>query len=658
MARDYSRTEVLGIIEREAAERNIPRDDFMRFAYIETGGSFNEQASRGAAGAKGLFQFVPSTADAYGIRGRELDAVANTDAAARLYLDNRNTLVNRHERDGRPYLSGKPEPDGLDMYMAHQQGGAGYRSIQSAIATGSFSRDDTRSNILNNVSSRDFERVTGHKYSEFSRMSDRDMATTFTQYWDTKFDRVAIPEKGIAPITDNRQQTQTAPTQTQTAPSQTQTQTTPAQTQTQAQTGAGISLTAAHDLSVKYDNVKYAMSGKYPGVDGKHPDQGYVDCSGWVATMQNATMNEINKKAGREIYGKEDKFNLGNDGAAMIVDKAQQRSGVMIEGKAVTRDALKEGMIIGEDNGPKSWDKGRFKGIDHITMVVRDPKSNELMISQSRGGEGVELSSLDTYLSRKQANGVKLYATDPLAESRSLLKDNQQTQSQDPAAKTEAKKDPAPTRTAAAANADGVLERNEKGTAVRELQESLNKLGYRDAQGNALKPDGDFGKHTEESVRSFQKAHGLTVDGEAGPKTLEALKNAQKSPLLSDAKHPDHGMYEDALKGLEKLGANSGLKNAEERQRAAAGITYEARLGGLDKINHVVPNASGTGYFAVQGELGDPASKRALVDKATALSQPVERSTQQLAQDVPAQKPQTAPAQDAEQRQPAKPVLV
>lgn len=59
MERDYSRQEVLDIIESEARERNIPRDDFMRFAYIETGGTFNEQASRGAAGAKGLFQFVP-----------------------------------------------------------------------------------------------------------------------------------------------------------------------------------------------------------------------------------------------------------------------------------------------------------------------------------------------------------------------------------------------------------------------------------------------------------------------------------------------------------------------------------------------------------------------------------------------------------------------
>ncbi len=72
MERDYSRQEVLDIIESEARERNIPRDDFMRFAYIETGGTFNEQASRGAAGAKGLFQFVPDIA---GIRGRESDAV-------------------------------------------------------------------------------------------------------------------------------------------------------------------------------------------------------------------------------------------------------------------------------------------------------------------------------------------------------------------------------------------------------------------------------------------------------------------------------------------------------------------------------------------------------------------------------------------------------
>ena len=630
MAHDYSKKEVLDIIEREAQERNIPRDDFMRFAYIETGGTFNELASRGAQGAKGLFQFVPGTADVYGIRGRELDAVVNTDAAARLYLDNRNALVNRHANDGRPYLSGKPEPDGLDMYLAHQQGAAGYRSIQTAIATGEFGRQDTRSKILNNVSSRDFEAVTGQKYADFRTMSDRDMATTFTQYWDTKFDRVRIPEKGIEPITDARQNTPAQTTPVQSTSQNTSTQTVPA---------AGIALTAAHDLSVKYDHVKYAMSGKIPGVDGKHPDQGYVDCSGWVATMQNATMKEVNAKAGRQVFGRDELFNLGTDGAAMIVDKAQSRSGVMIEGKAVTRDALKEGMIIGEDNGPTKWDAGRYKGIDHITMVVKDPKSGELMISQSRGGEGVELSSLDRYLERKQANGVKLYATDPLAEARTLLQDKQQTQGQTQTqGKTESQ---SPTKPS-----DGILRAGEKGEGIRQLQGTLNNFGYRDKEGRALREDGGFGDRTKEAVQSYQQAHGLKPDGVVGPQTLDALKKSKEAPLLSDTRHPDNALFQQTVKHMEQLGPQA-FKSRQDLENAAAAGVFEAKASGLTRVDHVLPNTNGTGVFLVQGEPGDPANRRVYMDKAQATAEPIEKSTAQVQQETQNQ-PQVQ--QEREQR--------
>lgn len=599
MERDYSRQEVLDIIEREASERSIPRDDFMRFAYIETGGTFNEQASRGPRGAKGLFQFVPDTADAYGIRGRELDAVANTDAAARLYLDNRQILVNRHERDGRPYLSGKPEPDGLDMYMAHQQGGAGYRSIQTAIATGSFSREDTRGNILNNVSARDFEAVTGSKYADFRRMSDREMAATFVEYWDVKFGRVRIPEKGIGPVVESRPA--------------------PAPSSPTATTQTGITLTAAHALSVQYDDVKY-------GLGSKDPDKGAVDCSGWVVEMQNATMKEINAKSGREIFERAEFFSPGYDGAAMIVQKAQQRSGVMIEGGAVTRSVLQEGMIIGEDNGPTRWDAGRYKGIDHITMVVRDPKSGELMISQSRGGEGVELSSLDRYLERKQANGVKLYATDPLAEARALLQDKQQVHAQDQA------NVPSP-QAQRPVIADGVLRAGEKGEDTRHLQDALNNFGYRDKEGRALKEDGHFGDRTKEAVQAFQQAHGLKADGVVGPQTFDALKKAGQAPLISDPKHPDNSMFQQAVKGLEQLGPQT-FKNRQELESAAGAMVFEARVSGLKQIDHVVLSSNGTGLFAVQGSMGDPAHHRIHVDKSQAASQPLERSTVQLQQEA------------------------
>ncbi len=618
MERDYSRREVLDIIESEARERNIPRDDFMRFAYIETGGTFNEQASRGAGGAKGLFQFVPGTAEAYGIRGRELDAVLNTDAAARLYLDNRQTLLNRHERDGRPYLSGKPAPDGLDMYMAHQQGGAGYRSIQTAIATGQFGREETRGNLLNNVSARDFEAITGTRYADFRNMSDRDMATSFTQYWDTKFDRVRIPEKGIEPAvaTPQVRPTPGAADPVRTAPAQADA----------AVAGAAIALTAAHALNVRYDHVKYAMSGKIPGVDGKHPDQGYVDCSGWVATMQNATMAEINAKAGREVFGKQDLFKLGTDGAAMIVEKAESRSGVMIEGRAVTRDVLREGMIIGEDNGPTRWDAGRYKGIDHITMVVRDPQSGELQISQSRGGEGVELSSLDNYLARKQANGVKLYATDPLAEARTLVQDRRQNQAE---GQTRAST-PQASRTAVA---DGLLKQGESGEDIRRLQDSLNRLGYRDQQGRALKEDGGFGDLTKQAVQAYQQAHGLKADGIAGPQTLQALKKSEQAPLLSDPRHPDNAMFQQAVKGMEKLGPQV-FASRREMENAAGVAVFEAKASGLKQIDHVVLSSNGTGLFAMQGAPNDPAHHRVHLDKAQAAAEPIEKSTVQVQQET------------------------
>lgn len=199
MDRDYSKEEVLDIIERIAVEKGIPRDDFLRFAYIETGGRFDELASRGPRGAKGLFQFVPETARQYGLAGLEFDPNRNTNAAAQLYLDNIRSIERGNVQGGHPYLSGSLEPSGLDMYMAHQQGAAGYRSIQNAIETGDFSRGDTRSHLLNNVSTRDFRAVTGMEYDDFVESSDQAMAETFVSYWDQKFNRIKIPEKGVEP---------------------------------------------------------------------------------------------------------------------------------------------------------------------------------------------------------------------------------------------------------------------------------------------------------------------------------------------------------------------------------------------------------------------------------------------------------------------------
>ena len=181
----------------------------------------------------------------------------------------------------------------------------------------------------------------------------------------------------------------------------------------------GMALTAAYDMSIKYDDVKY-------GFGSKNLASGKVDCSGWVSQLQNATMDEINQKAGKTVFSGKDYFDKHNQPAAGIIKDSVDTTGTLMR-SPLDASKLKEGMIIGEDNGKMftkqgvQWDAGRYQGIDHITMVVKDPKSGQLMVSQSRGGEGVELMPLDKYLERKEAKGVELFATDPLAKARPLM---------------------------------------------------------------------------------------------------------------------------------------------------------------------------------------------------------------------------------------------
>ncbi|MEG3789119.1 XVIPCD domain-containing protein [Lysobacter sp. CCNWLW3] len=190
------------------------------------------------------------------------------------------------------------------------------------------------------------------------------------------------------------------------------------------------------------------------------------------------------------------------------------------------------------------------------------------------------------------------------------------------------------TRTAPNAAADGVLKSGEKGPAIEAMQKSLHALGYTDGKDRALNPDGHFGASTKEALQAFQRAHGLKDDGVAGPKTLDALKKAEQTPLLSNPSHPDHAMFKQAVGGLEKLGPNAGFKNHAELERAAATLTFEAKVGGLKQIDHVALSTNGTGLFAVQGNLNDPGHHRAHVNKQQAGEQPLEQSTFQLQQDT------------------------
>lgn len=145
---------------------------------------------------------------------------------------------------------------------------------------------------------------------------------------------------------------------------------------------------------------------------------------------------------------------------------------------------------------------------------------------------------------------------------------------------------------------------------------------------------------------AFQLAHGLKGDGIVGPQTMDALKRAEQSPLLSEPRHPNNAMYQQAVKGLEQLGPQA-FKNRQELENAAGTLVFDARASGLTRIDHVVQSANQAGLFAVQGAMNDPAHHRVYADKAQAVSQPIEKSTAQLQQENLSQPQQE---QEREQR--------
>lgn len=199
-----------------------------------------------------------------------------------------------------------------------------------------------------------------------------------------------------------------------------------------------------------------------------------------------------------------------------------------------------------------------------------------------------------------------------------------------------------------------ILREKESGESVKQLQSQLAQLGAVGRDGKPLQADGDFGGNTKFAVEQFQRTHGLQVDGVVVQQTQAALakvlsqqatKHAEQSnaqsvpssatsaPLLSDPRHPDNGMFVGTVGKLEALGERGGFSNRKELEQAAGQIVFESKVSGLQRIDHVVPNKSGDGFFAVQGEMTDPAMQRVFVDRNQAQNQPLENSSRQAAEE-------------------------
>lgn len=538
MANPHDRGAVLDIIERQAERSNIPREDFLRFAYIETGGKFNANAYNEDSHAKGLFQFVPGTAKAYGLTGREFDPAANTEAAATLYGRNRSDIMSRHEHSGRPYLSGAESPNGLDMYLAHQQGAAGYASIQSAIATGNFSLDSTRRNILGNISSRDFEQVTGQPYNTVRGMDDRELATSFTQYWNGKYAAISIPDRGITasaalpgqrdPLADGVLQRgergnevralQESLNQLGFRDAQGGTLETNSAIYGQRTAEAVRSFQQANGLepSGKADErTREAITAQQarPAGERNQPAEPQARGNGGTAwpTPGNDQINRADKP--REGHGE---FGTPRSGG-------RTHGGIDIQGNVGDPVVAFAGgkVSVSPNNGAAgntvriTHDDGSVTKYFHLDRFsVRDGarvEAGEQVGTMGRTGNTPAKG--DTHLHFELwRDGRKI---DPLPELRAAERGNGEA-------------------TRAAPASTGVLRSGANGSEVKALQEQLNQLGYKGADGKPLETrSGMFGPQTEHALRSFQQDRGIGVDGAFGRESREAMNQQLRAGAAS-----------------------------------------------------------------------------------------------------------------------------
>lgn len=104
-------------IAQASQKTGVPLDYLRRVAWIESKGDPNAVSSTGATG---VFQFTKGTAKAMGL-GDRTDPYANALAAAQYAQQNQSVLRDALGRD----------PTHGELYLAHQQGGAGARGILS-----------------------------------------------------------------------------------------------------------------------------------------------------------------------------------------------------------------------------------------------------------------------------------------------------------------------------------------------------------------------------------------------------------------------------------------------------------------------------------------------------------------------------------------------
>lgn len=189
---------------------------------------------------------------------------------------------------------------------------------------------------------------------------------------------------------------------------------------------------------------------------------------------------------------------------------------------------------------------------------------------------------------------------------------------------------------------------------------------------NRLVRDGSFAEfNIGPAPRTQTQQQGAPASGQtpstqpAQPEPRPPTPSPAEAPTITDRAHPGHERFHQALAAIERSpNIPAGALAGERLQQAAANLAYASLAGAqrpqggqnerLDRIDFAVFNNDRSGLIAVQGELGNPTAKLALLpaaqDSATSLAQASSQIhsalAQQQAQAHVGERTQPAPTQD------------
>ena len=145
-----------------------------------------------------------------------------------------------------------------------------------------------------------------------------------------------------------------------------------------------------------------------------------------------------------------------------------------------------------------------------------------------------------------------------------------------------------------------VLERGDQNNQVSQLQQQLKDAGY-----YHMEITGIFGPQTEKAVRAFQRDHQLTVDGIAGPKTFNQLKQASSKVESIEKKQPN-------TNGILRFGAQGNDVRTLQSQLKQLGLMKMEPTGVYGEVTENAVRSFQQQYGLTVDGIAGPQTKQAL----------------------------------------------